>query len=317
MRTTLLILLLAAAAAAQKVPPKPYPDFIHGDECLFCHRNDVGETWQQNAHTITMRQKEDSPEFVKMVTAQPALAAFLPEIAYYMGGRDHVRFLKKEGYGNLTILSTQAVVNKKHEATEWLNLQNPTWDKNKFQDRCSGCHMTAVDSATKQFAAIGHDCFTCHGDAPMSHTKDMSTVMLSKSRLQKGTDSNKVIVSMCAQCHLRGGKSKTTGLPYAYNFTPGSGEDLFQDYQIDFAKADDKTLNAGDRHVYWVVREVMQRGDTKVSCLSCHQIHAQSTARHWTAFRSRGSNPPVCLYCHSTEGKYTPGYTVHSAVCEY
>ena len=86
---------------------------------------------------------------------------------------------------------------------------------------------------------------------------------------------------------------------------------------LDFAKADDKALNPGDRHVYWVVREVMQRGDTKVSCLSCHQIHAQSTARHWTAFRSRGSNPPVCLYCHSTEGKYTPGYTVHSAVCEY
>ncbi|HYM13228.1 MAG TPA: hypothetical protein VEU62_20980, partial [Bryobacterales bacterium] len=35
---------------------KPIPDFVHGDECLFCHRNDIGPGWQKNAHGITVRQ---------------------------------------------------------------------------------------------------------------------------------------------------------------------------------------------------------------------------------------------------------------------
>jgi len=303
------------------VPAKPYPEFMHGDECLFCHRNDVGENWLENAHTITVRQKEDAPELVKVLASQPALASLAPEVGYFMLGRGRVRFLKKEGYGRMEILSTQAVVgppvrSKSGVVTdrpvrEWVNLANPAWDKNKFQDRCSGCHMTAVDSTTKQFTEIGHDCFTCHGDTPSEHTKDSTKVMLSKKR----KDDPKAVVSLCAQCHLRGGKSKATGLPYAYNFVPG--EDFFQDYQADFSKADDKTLNPGDRHIYWVAREVIQRGETKVTCLSCHQVHTQTVKLHWTAFRYRGSNPQVCFFCHSTEGTYTPGYVVHSALCEY
>ena len=171
--------------------------------------------------------------------------------------------------------------------------------------------MTAVDSVTRQFQSMGNDCYTCHGDVPEAHTKDKSKALLASGR----TEDPKVVVSMCAQCHLRGGKSKTTGLPYAYNFFPG--EDLFKDYQVDFAKADDKTLNPGDRHIYWLAREVMQNGEKKVTCITCHKIHAQSTKLHWVAFRSRGSNPPMCLICHSTEGAYTPGYVVHSATCEY
>src|SRR5213078_1528900 len=28
---------------------KPIPEYVHGDECLFCHRNNIGSTWQKNA----------------------------------------------------------------------------------------------------------------------------------------------------------------------------------------------------------------------------------------------------------------------------
>src|SRR5688572_25378852 len=42
---------------------KPVPEFVHGDECLFCHRNDIGPGWQKNTHGITIRQKEDAPEW--------------------------------------------------------------------------------------------------------------------------------------------------------------------------------------------------------------------------------------------------------------
>src|ERR1700694_3004059 len=26
---------------------KPIPEYVHGDECLFCHRNNIGTTWQK------------------------------------------------------------------------------------------------------------------------------------------------------------------------------------------------------------------------------------------------------------------------------
>jgi catechol 2,3-dioxygenase-like lactoylglutathione lyase family enzyme len=38
---------------------QPVPDFTHGEECLFCHRNNAGRVWQRNAHNITTQQRED------------------------------------------------------------------------------------------------------------------------------------------------------------------------------------------------------------------------------------------------------------------
>ena len=50
---------------------KPVPEFIHGDECLFCHRNDIGPGWQKNSHGITLRQQEDAPDLAQ-VLKEPA-----------------------------------------------------------------------------------------------------------------------------------------------------------------------------------------------------------------------------------------------------
>src|SRR3989442_962518 len=33
---------------------KPIPEYVHGDECLFCHRNNIGITWQKNSHGLTV-----------------------------------------------------------------------------------------------------------------------------------------------------------------------------------------------------------------------------------------------------------------------
>jgi hypothetical protein len=30
---------------------KPVPEYVTGDECLFCHREKVGPTWGANRHT--------------------------------------------------------------------------------------------------------------------------------------------------------------------------------------------------------------------------------------------------------------------------
>jgi len=283
---------------------KPIPEYVHGDECLFCHRNNIGPTWQKNAHGVTLRQGEDAPELQAIVRKQTALASVATQIEYFLGSRHRVRFLKKDGYGKFAILNTQAVLGPD---IKWIDSDKLSWDKERFGNRCAGCHSTAVDSATKTFTAFGLDCYACHGDVTLQHTKDTSLMWLSKKR----RDDARAITSICAQCHLRLGKSRSTGLPYPNNFI--AGDNLFQDYQVDFARADDESLNPGDRHIWRNVRDVVVRGQQATTCLTCHQVHANSIANHSSA--TRGA---ICADCHGT--KFTlevKPYAVHSALCEY
>ena len=252
------------------------PEFVHGDECLFCHRNDIGPGWQKNAHGTTVRQREDAPELVARLKPPD-------EVEFFLGSRNHVRFLKKDGYGKFAILNSKG-----------------EWEKNKFADRCAGCHATGVDPETRAFSAFGLDCYTCHGVVTLDHTKDTSLIWLSKKR----RDDVQAITSICAQCHLRGGRSRSTGLPYPNNFV--AGDNLFKDYEIDFSKA-------GDQHVIRNVRDVVM-GGSDVTCLSCHRVHANSSAKHRVVLTA-----PICLDCHNKQGpkKAVKSHTVHSALCEY
>jgi hypothetical protein len=266
---------------------KQIPPFIHGEECLFCHRHDAGSTWQQNSHARTLRDRGGAPELEKRLAPRA-------DAEYFLGSRNHVRLLKKAGYGKMAIWDERA----------------STWDQDRFQTRCAGCHTTAYDSDAKTYAYTGLDCYTCHGAVPMEHAADLQPAFLGK----RARGDARAVTMACAQCHLRGGKSRATGLLFPYNYTaPG---DLFGDFQVNLALADDKTLNPGDRHVYRNVRDVMQKGAASVTCLTCHRIHGQSSVGHWRAYRTTTS-APICLDCHATEGKYTPGYVVRSAVCEY
>jgi predicted CXXCH cytochrome family protein len=284
---------------------KPIPEYVHGDECLFCHRNTIGVTWQKNAHGLTVRQGEDAPELQTLAGKLPELAPVMNDIGYFLGSRHRLRFLKKSGYGKFSLLNLQAVLGP--NIIEKASGNSPSWDKERFGSRCAGCHATAVDAKTNSFAAFGIDCYACHGDATVEHSKNTSLMWLSKKR----RDDVRAITSICAQCHVRFGKSRSTGLPYANNFI--AGDNLFQDFAVDFAKADDEALNPGDRHVLRNVRDVAVRGDLSTFCLTCHDLHVSSTARHSQARRG-----PICADCHGT--KFAPQvkpYEVHSALCEY
>jgi predicted CXXCH cytochrome family protein len=261
---------------------KPLPEHVHGDECLFCHRNDIGQSWQKNTHGISLRQRDDAPDLVKKLNPPDA-------VEFFLGSRHEVRLLKKEAYGKFAIL------------------KNGAWDKDLFANRCAGCHTTAVETATKTFSAFGHDCYACHGVVDLNHTGDTKLMLLSKKR----RDGPEVVTSICAQCHLRGGKSRSTGLPYPNQFV--SGDNLFRDFQVNFALADDQGLNAGDRHVYRNVRDVVVNG-SETTCLSCHRIHGQSSGKHRRVLREE-----VCLDCHNPDDprKAVKRYIVRSAVCEY
>ena len=286
---------------------KPLLEYIQGDECLFCHRNDIGSTWQMNTHGVTVRHRADASELKNMLDQQPSLTEVADQIEYFLGSRRHIRFLKKEGYGKFAILNAQAFLDATGGTVKFNDSPKPDWDKDKFANRCAGCHTTAVDSSTGRFSQFGLDCYTCHGAVDLKHSNDISLILLSKKR----RNDPKVITSLCAQCHLRGGKSSSTGLPYPNNFV--AGDNLFRDFEVDFTKADDQGLNAGDRHIWRNVRDVALYGDDSITCLSCHQVHNNSSFKHRRVLRS-----PLCSECHQGEGfKNIKSYTVQSSLCEY
>jgi len=228
-----------------------------------------------------LRDRADAPDLVERLKP-PA------EVTHLLGSRGTVRFLKKDGYNKFDIMEPDG-----------------RWDRTKFGERCAGCHTTAVDAKTKQFAYIGLDCYACHGVVDLEHTNNTSFIWLSKKRRRDV----KEITTTCAQCHLRGvAKSRTAGTPYPTNFVVG--DDLFKDYEVDFSRLDE--LNPGDRHVVRNVMDVRKNG-SDVTCLSCHRVHVSSTQKHRQVLTS-----PACLDCHNAEGpKKNVKTYVHSALCEY
>ena len=286
---------------------KPVPEYVHGDECLFCHRNDIGPTWQKNAHGVTVRQREDAPELARTLESLPALAEMAKQVEYFLGSRHRARLLKKEGYGKFTMLNAQVTLGGNGQPAKLIDHEKLAWDKEKFANRCAGCHTTGVDPETRAFSEFGLDCYTCHGAVDLNHSNDTSLVLLSK----KLRNDAKAITSLCAQCHLRESKSRLSGLPYPNNFV--AGDNLFQDLELDWARADDQKLNAGDRHVWRNVRDVALYGNESITCLNCHQVHANSSFKHRRVLRA-----PICAECHQGEGfKDVKRYDVHSPLCEY
>lgn len=75
---------------------KPVPDFVTSGECLFCHRNTIGPTWQKNAHGTTVQQRNDAPQWENIFQGQTKLVPLAKEIEFFLGSRHHLRFLKKK-----------------------------------------------------------------------------------------------------------------------------------------------------------------------------------------------------------------------------
>jgi hypothetical protein len=111
---------------------------------------------------------------------------------------------------------------------------------------------------------------------------------------------------------VRTGKAKSTGLPYPNNFV--AGDNLFRDFQVDWSAEHLKKLNPADRHVLANVRDVVVLGKEDVICLTCHEVHKQSSQKHRRVEQSES-----CLHCHNPTGskKIRPPFEVHSRTCGY
>ncbi len=304
---------------------KPFPSYLTGDECLFCHRK-IGPTWGNNRHQLTIRPASPDDPAVALLRQLPEGKEIVAETRYLMGSRRITRFLRRsKDYGKLDILSTSFVPKQQgsSDAQKAQTLQSvgelrdsdsPAWDKKTFGDRCAGCHTTAVNRSARAFSALSLDCFVCHGDVPLDHTKDVSRVFLSSKNMEP-----RQVVSICGQCHLRGGKTKSSGLPYPNKFV--SGDNLFRDFHVDFSEAAIQRLPAVDQHIFLSARDVAVFGQSAMNCLVCHNVHGQNTEKH-----QQLENHTLCSSCHipgtnntTLRGVLLPSKRLrtHSRVCDY
>jgi hypothetical protein len=281
---------------------------MESGECLFCHRLQVGTTWAANKHNRTIRETEADEPAMLALRADAAAKPAGDEVELILGDTRAQRFLKRSSaYGKLDLLSAKALFS--HGRRPRIEpAGKPQWDDATFATSCAGCHTTAVDPQTHAFAEVSLDCFACHGDAPAEHANDPKLIALAKAR----QDSPRVVTSICASCHVRFGKSKSSGLPYPNNFV--AGDNLFRDFQVDFNRADDPRLNPADKHVLDNVREVVVYGREAVTCLSCHSVHGGSSKAH--------RELPVTQYCQHCHDAGQPikghkSYEVHSERCQY
>ncbi len=288
---------------------RPVPEYVDGNECLFCHRNDVGITWSDNHHNRSVREiAPDSPALAALQAA-PGLKHSATEASLVMGEGHRQRFLKPAAaFGQLDLFSVGWVPPHASAEGKLIDTDQAHWDAKTYGDSCAGCHSTGVDSLQRTFSTRSLDCGVCHGDVPNDHTKNAALVHLSPRR----KDPARVTTSICAQCHVRTGTSKSTGRPYANNFV--AGDNLFRDFQVDLSDAAIAHLDPGDSHVLANVRDVVLLGKERVTCVSCHDVHKQSTRKHHLLPQSES-----CLTCHNETGskKDRKSYAVHSRTCGY
>jgi hypothetical protein len=287
---------------------KPGQEYTTGDQCLFCHRDKIGSSWSENRHNLTLRPVDDGSDALNALKKSVAMSV-AADVKLVLGHERRQRFLKPaKEYGKLDLLSVEWVPSRDGSAGKILNADNAHWNASRFADSCAGCHATAVDPTTKSFSSPSLDCFTCHGHVPADHAKKPELTHLSPRR----NDDARVVVSICGQCHIRSGKSKATGRPYATNFV--AGDNLFRDFQTDFSDEALRGLSVADRHVMENIRDVVLLGRTSVTCQSCHDVHGQSSKKHHRVHKN-----DRCLACHFAEGpkRERKPFSNFTATCGY
>ena len=161
---------------------KPLPEFVSGDECLFCHRNNIAPTWKMNRHQLTIRPAETDPAALAALKGSSSTRD-VSQRSRIRDGREELRALLKRTnrYGQFATLSTAWRPAADARAAALIDPQSPHWDT-RYLASCAGCHTTAVDPKTQSFSAVSLDCFACHGDVRLEHSKNTTQVILSKRR---------------------------------------------------------------------------------------------------------------------------------------
>ena len=79
---------------------QPVPAYMESGECLFCHRDQVGNTWHANKHNRTVRTPEADEPALAALRADPAARSLADSVQWIIGDTHAQRFLKRSAeYG--------------------------------------------------------------------------------------------------------------------------------------------------------------------------------------------------------------------------
>jgi predicted CXXCH cytochrome family protein len=195
---------------------------------------------------------------------------------------------------------------------EWVPLHASDWKDLTWERGCGACHATGFSSAEQSFHELGVGCEACHG-ASSRHGGFSDRGGMAHF----GAMSPREEVTVCASCHLQGGRSRTTGLNYAKDYDPG--DDLFSDYAFSWESLDavaEDAANPIDIHQKLLIRDQAGPGSEgrqgELRCTSCHEAHGFGHARHVELPRRE-----YCYLCHARAGFSVKEYDQSCNVCEF
>src|SRR5262249_11413856 len=85
---------------------RPVPAYGPGDECLFCHRMDIGPGFAGNRHNLTIRPIDEGPDALQALRGHAGTKGVAGDVVYLLGGPRRQRYLRpSREYGRLEMLS--------------------------------------------------------------------------------------------------------------------------------------------------------------------------------------------------------------------
>jgi hypothetical protein len=188
-----------------------------------------------------------------------------------------------------------------------VSLHHPEeWQSLPFETRCAACHVTDFRGDRHSFEEIGVGCEACHGPGGRHVDSEDRADVVAFAELDAAEEA-----TVCARCHLQGGRSASSGLPYAPAYVPGGS--LFDDYHFDWAQLDSAPADqALDAHQKMLIRRAVLDGDGSLRCTSCHELHGLSHDKH----RRLPVGDP-CFTCHDGDVQHLKEYSQSCNTCEF
>ncbi len=272
--------------------------------CSACHP-EQGRGWEGSLHARTVHEPTERER--DLLSRSILCGDERPK--YVLGERHARRFMvdSEREPGLHVLLPCRYDVG----AGGWTHLHEADWRSLTWEGSCGACHTTGFSSDDLAFAEMGVGCESCHGAGRLHGDFRRRGGMIAFASLSAAQE-----VTLCASCHLQGGRSRRTGLNFAYNYEAGG--DLFADYEFDWSEVDRalvRTDDPVDIHQKVLIREIAARQEGSLEglrCTTCHSFHDMAHEKHRKAARGR-----YCELCHEPRGFEIKEYRQSCGVCEF
>jgi len=293
--------------AVEGEPPSAPGEGLAGyegsDLCGACHPAQH-ESWETSLHARTVREPGEREG---EVLGQSLLCSDY-EAKYVLGKKHAWRFMVDSRLedGMHVLLPCRYEV----ATAELVHLHETDWQQLVWERGCGACHTTGFSSDDLTYKETGVGCESCHGPARRHGDYQAAGSMISFAGVPAAKES-----WICSSCHLQGGRSRRTGLNFAYNYE--AGEDLYADYVFDWESLDgvaDDVEDPIDIHQKLLARRLAEGEPAAggLRCTSCHTIHPGGHARHEALPRQ-----DYCHLCHTRGDFSVKEYNQACNVCEF